>query len=231
MTSRSPHLEVVRGRAVASARHVTGGHVSEAGQASLRSTPELWVATPDGSERRLVGDALAEARPGHDVAVVLQERQGGGQRWQEPVLLANLSTATTWLDPRANPGRAWGCGAGDVLVRALVIVPLAALPFLFVFLMVSFSVLDPFLSRAAEDAAFVPVLKLGLLLLPLLGLWLSRELGRWDLRRRTALLAVLEAALAGAGVDTGQGREPGHEPVGGLASRPRATAETSHGRG
>lgn len=229
--SRSLHLEVVRGRAVASARHVTGGHVSDAGQASFRSTPELWVATPDGAERRLVGDVLAEARPGHEVAVVVQERQSRSERWQEPVLLVNLSTATTWLDPRANPARAWGCGAGDVLVRALVIAPLAALPFLFVFLMVSFSVLDPFLSRAAEDAAFVPVLKLGLLLLAGLGLWLSRQLGRWDLRRRTALLAELEAALTRAGVDMGLGHELGHEPVGGLASRPRATAETSHGRG
>ncbi len=211
----SSRLEVVRGTVVASGRQVTGSYVPQGGgHAAIRSTPELWMALPDGSERRLLGDPLANARPGHEVAVVLGEEG----RVERVLCLVNLSTRTATLGEPADPERALVRSPSDLVASAGLWSFALAVPVIMATMWVALGLADLLLPGRASEAAVGPAFLLSLLMVPVASVWLARHRARQDLARREARLAGVEAALAAVGLDLG----PGRGGPGALASASRA---------
>ena len=123
---RKTNLSVVRGIVTGTGESVRSVRLPSKGRSGVVTVwPELWVKDASGHEGRYVGSIMGNARPGHDVAVMI------APRGREPVALVNLSTDQVFLQEALDQAQPSGWLPAIVLAALL-----GAIPLLIVYLMV-----------------------------------------------------------------------------------------------
>lgn len=96
---KSVDLEVFSGRVVSKGEHQRTTRVTTNKDATvvLQTTPEIWVQSAEGKERRFVDTTVAECRADHSVTLIISLSN-------DAVLsMKNQSTKQTWFAPELTP--------------------------------------------------------------------------------------------------------------------------------
>ncbi len=138
-------LRVVRGVVTGTGKSVKSVYVPSKGRGgSVTVWPELWVKEDSGQEGLYSGSIMGNARPGHEVAVML------APKGREPVALVNLSTDQVFLPGALDEDQPSGWLPAIVLAGLI-----GAIPLLIIYLMVGDTLLPLFelFSASRKEAA------------------------------------------------------------------------------
>ena len=134
LSSQTTKLRVVRGVVTGTGNSVKSVYVPSKGHGGrVTIWPELWVKEDSGQEGLYSGSIMGNARPGHEVAVMI------APKGREPVALANLSTDQVFLQGALDQDQPSGWLSAIVLAGLI-----GAIPLLIIYLMVGDAILPLF---------------------------------------------------------------------------------------
>ena len=134
LSPQTARLRVVRGVVTGTGKSVKSVYIPSKGRGgSVTVWPELWVKEDSGREGLYSGSIMGNARPGHEVAVMI------APKGREPVALANLSTDQVFLQGSLDQDQPGGWLPAIVLAGLI-----GAIPLLIIYLMVGDTILPLF---------------------------------------------------------------------------------------